>query len=227
MNSTHSQSYNSENIDHEIFWNEFRKIVGVLQSDLDEIEQRLKNDDSQVWGRTYYRTFFAYLEGQAHALKQLFLFYDWWTVDLDTEYKIRNQRRIQNKDGSIKIVDSYIPLVQNIKLLFKAFAVASDIEPIILYDDKSWELLAKAASVRNRIVHPKKSEDLVITDEEIRLIKYVGGWFLSNSALLLKKRVQSDIKTIKAMDESARKQFGLSKESFEFDSLIEEFEDDE
>jgi hypothetical protein len=227
MNSTHSQSYNSENIDHEIFWNEFRKIVGVLQSDLDEIEQRLKNDDSQVWRRTYYRTFFAYLEGQAHALKQLFLFYDWWTVDLDTEYKIRNQRRIQNKDGSIKIVDSYIPLVQNIKLLFKAFAVASDIEPIILYDDKSWELLAKAASVRNRIVHPKKSEDLVITDEEIRLIKYVGGWFLSNSALLLKKRVQSDIKTIKAMDESARKQFGLSKESFEFDSLIEEFEDDE
>jgi hypothetical protein len=227
MNSTHLQPYNFENVDHEIFWNEFQKIVSVLQSDLDEIEKHLNNDDSQIWRRTYYRTFFAYLEGQAHALKQLFLFYDWWTVDLDTEYKIRNQKRIQNKDGAVKVIESYLPLVQNIKLLFKAFAIASGIEPIVSDDDESWKLLAKAASVRNRIVHPKKSEDLVITNEEIRLIKYVGGWFLSNSAQLLKKRVQSDIKTIKAMRESARKQFGLTNEPLDIDSLIEEFEDDE
>ncbi len=227
MNGIHSQPYNSESVDHEIFWNEFRKIVSVLESDLDETEQHLKNNDSQVWRRTFYRSFFAYLEGQTHALKQLFLFYDWWTVDLDTEYKIRNQRHIQNKDGSVKIVDTYLPLVQNIKLLFKAFTTALHIEPIISDSDKSWELLAKAASVRNRIVHPKKSEDLVISDEEIQLIRYVGRWFLSNSAQLLKKRVQADIKTIKAMEESARKQFGLPNESLEIDSLIEEFEDDE
>jgi len=227
MNGTQSQPYNSENVDHEIFWNEFRKIISILQSDLDETEQHLRNNDSQVWRRTFYRSFFAYLEGQTHALKQLFLFFDWWTIDLDTEHKIRNQRHIQNKDGSVKVVDAYLPLVQNVKILFRVFATAAGIEPIISDNDKSWKLLAKAVSVRNRIVHPKKSEDLIISDEEIQLIKYVGGWFLSSSAQLLKKRVETDIKTIKAMDESARKQFGSPIEPSEVDLLMDEFEEDD
>ena len=230
MNSKEQQSYNSETVNHEIFWDEFEKITSILYADLDEAKKHLENKDSQVWRRSFYRTFFAYLEGHTHALKQLFLFFDWWTVDLDTEYKIRNQRKIQ-KDGAVQIVDSYLPLVQNIKLLFKAFAKASRIEPIISDNDKSWELLAKTASIRNRIVHPKKSEDLVISDEEIQLIRHVNKWFLSNSAKLLKKRIQADIKTIKAMDETARKKFGPPTEPSEVDLLMKklekELEDDE
>lgn len=231
MNTKENQSYNSETVDHEIFWDEFRKITSILSADLDEAKERLENNDSQVWRRSYYRTFFAFLEGHTHAWKQLFLFFDWWTVDLDTEYKIRNQRKIINKDGTVQIVDSYLPLIQNIKLLFKAFAKASHIEPIIADNDKSWELLAKTANVRNRIVHPKKSEDLVISDEEIQLIRHVGKWFLKNSARLLKKRVLADIKMIKAMDKTAREKFGPPTETSEADLLMKklekELEDDE
>ncbi|MFZ3078761.1 MAG: hypothetical protein WA109_03670 [Bellilinea sp.] len=225
MNDT--KPFNSETVDPEIFWNEFRKITNILQSDLNETKQHLNTNDSQFWRRTFYRSSFAYLEGQTYALRQLFLFYDWWTVDQDYEDKIRNKKRVQNKDGSENVVFAYLPFVQNIKLLFKAFAIASDIDPLISDNDKAWELLSKAVNVRNRIVHPKKSVDLFISDNEIQLIMYVGGWLLSTSAKLLKKRIQADIKTIKAMDECARKQFGQPIEPSELDLLIEKFENED
>ena len=140
---------------------------------------------------------------------------------------IRNKKRIPTKDGSENIINTYLPLVRDVKLLFKAFAIASDIEPLISDDDKTWELFSKAVNVRNRIVHPKKSEDLIISDKEIQLIKYIGGWFLSTSAILWKKRIQADIKMFKAMEESARKQFGQPIEPSELDLLIEKLENED
>lgn len=221
------QEYNSESIDPEIFWSEFQNITSVLESDLDEIQSQLTTNDSQFWRRTFCRAFFAYLEGQTHALKQLFLFYDWWTVDPDTEHKIRNQKHIQNKDGSTKVIQNYLPLVQNVQLLFKALAVSANIEPIISNNDKSWDLLSKAVNVRNRIVHPKKSEDLIISDDEIQLIRYVGGWYLSNASELLTKRAQLDIKKIKAMDKTAREKFGSSIQLPELDLLLDKFKEED
>lgn len=208
INMNNNQEYNSESVDHEIFWNEYRSIDVTLQADLDEVEQLLNENDNQIWRRTFCRTFFAYLEGQVYLLKQIFLFYDWWTVDVETEYKIRNKKQTKNKDGTPKIIDTRLPLVQNVKLIFKALATAAEIEPIIFDDDEIWKLLARAVNVRNRIVHPKNLEELNISDEEIRLIKYIGGWYLSNAANLLEKRVEKDVKIIEAMKIAAEEKWG-------------------
>jgi hypothetical protein len=203
-----NQEYNSESVDQEIFWNEYQSIDATLQSDLDEIERLLNENDNQIWRRAFCRTFFAYLEGQVYLLKQIFLFYDWWTVDVETEYKIRNQKQTTNKDSTPKIIDVRLPLVQNIKLIFKALATAARIEPIVFDDDEVWKLLARAVNVRNRIVHPKNLEELNISDEEIRLIKYVGGWYLSNAANLLGKRIEKDLKIVEAMNKTADEKWG-------------------
>ena len=210
MNSLSDQHerFDSESVNPQIFWDEFQKISSILESEMDEIINHLKNNDSQVWRRVFCRTFFAYLEGEVYSLKQLFLFYDWWVVEEEAELKIRNQKLIKNQDGTTKVIDAYLPLIQNVKLIFDAFAAAAEIKPLISENDECWNLLSRAVKIRNRIVHPKRSEDLTISDEEIELIREIGRWYLSNSALLLEKRAEALFRLIQIMEKAAMEQFG-------------------
>lgn len=204
----HNERIDADTVDSQEFWDEFWKITGILESELNEIADHLRDNDGQIWRRVFCRTFFAYLEGHLYSLQQLFLFYDWWTVDDETELKIRNQKIVENQDGASKIVSAYLPLVQNIKLLFAALAIASGIESTISKNDQYWEKLSKAVKVRNRVVHPKRSEDMTISDEEIALIEEVRKWYLQNASLLLKKRAEAYLHMIQVMEKAAEKKFG-------------------
>jgi hypothetical protein len=215
-------NYNSDNFDQDIFWKENNRISEVLISDLNEVVYHLVKEDTQLWRRTYCRTLFAFLEGETFALRQIFLFFDWFIVDEEYEDKIRNIKRILTDDGSENFLDAYLPLVQNVKLLINAFAIASDTDLIISSNDKIWELLAASVKIRNRIVHPKRSTDLIITDNDLNLISGVHNWFVETSADLLAKRAERDIRTAKALDETAEKVFGVHIDQTDLVSILEE-----
>ena len=192
----------------QIFWDEFNKVTQLLDSDLVEIKKLLDSKDSQLWRRVYYRTFFSYLEGYIHSLSQMFLFFDWFTVDEETEIKIRNKRIFSKKDDSKKLVDNYLPINKRLKLVFDSIAKAADVDPIIPNKSSFWVELSDAVNVRNRVVHPKNSEDLIISDKEIELVHKVGMKFMRGTMGLLRKRAKAYLDMYNAMLESAKATFG-------------------
>jgi hypothetical protein len=213
MNSLNEQSerFDSDSVPRHVFWDENRKLTSILESDLFEIAYHLKINDSQVWRRVYCRTFFSYLDGQVFSLRSTFLFYDWFVLTEDAELKIRNQKIITRKDGTVRVINSHLTLIENIKRVFKAFAIAADVDPIIADDDECWKKLSRANKIRNRITHPKKSDDLTINDTEMALIMEVGEWYLFNAALLLEKRIEAYQRMIQAMRKGANKRFSKKK----------------
>jgi hypothetical protein len=45
------------------------------------------------------------------------------------------------------------------------------------YGDGGWEALKKAIDVRDRLVHPKVSEDVNVSDAELKLVRRAHKWF--------------------------------------------------
>ncbi|OEU64732.1 MAG: hypothetical protein BA863_07580 [Desulfovibrio sp. S3730MH75] len=197
----------SDSTDDNVFWSEFNKVTELLDYDLTEIKKILDSNDTQLWRRVYYRTFFSYLDGFVYSLGQMFLFFDWFVVDDETEIKIRNKRIIKKKDNSKILADRFIPINKRLKLVFDSIAKAADTDPIIPSSSSFWTELSITSDVRNRIVHPKKSEDLFISDNEIELIHKVGMAFMLATSELLKKRAEAYLDMYDAMLESAKKTF--------------------
>ena len=138
----------------------------------------------------------------------MFLFFDWFVVDEETEIKIRNKRIVQKADGTKVLVDKYLPINKHLKLVFDSIAKAADAKSVISENDTFWFDLSNAVKVRNRIVHPKTSKDFFISDDEISLVHNVGIAFVIATCKLLKKRAEADIKLANIMREAAKKKFG-------------------
>ena len=62
-----------------------------------------------------------------------------------------------------------MPLSQDIKFTIQIFLEINYSFSEIVYKKEDWYQLVQAIKIRNRIVHPKKASDLLITDIEFNL----------------------------------------------------------
>ena len=56
--------------------------------------------------------------------------------------------------------------------------------------------------IRNRIIHPKRPKEIVITDEEMKIIRVTELWFMNTVIEIMRKSVISLRGQIKGMSRS-------------------------
>jgi hypothetical protein len=195
-----------ENFDRNVFNIEITKITRLLRDDLDKIDQLLKKSDEQVWRRELYKAYFVYLEGFIYSLKQQLLFHDWYLLPEKQELLLRQIRKVNITENKTVLLPKYYSLSESVRLLFTAYENVIGIN-IIDNDQTPWNNLGLAIKVRNRIVHPKSSIELNITNQEIQLLNEVNQWFFTTAGKLMHKRYQVELRLIRIMRISARKQF--------------------
>ncbi|MCA0354702.1 MAG: hypothetical protein LCH85_22135 [Chloroflexi bacterium] len=148
---------------------------------IDDLKKRgYSSEELQFWYRAVIRSLFAWIEGVIYRLKQFSIEYDGvlsekldsklYSSLLDTEYQI-------NEKGEIVKSDKFIPLPRNLIFAFKIYAHVYNCQYNVETSTHHWRNFRDAIKIRNRITHPKVSDDITITEDEVLLIKDVRKWF--------------------------------------------------
>ena len=146
-------------------------------------QEPITNTVDLFWRRAYVRSVFAFIEGITYSLKLLaFEDKDEPHVDFspaELAFLLEEDFDLNDK-GEVVSVPAKISFAKNIRFAFRAIARANSVAFELKVSDAGWEALKKAAKVRDRLMHPKTINDLVITNDDIELVLKGSGWFVEN-----------------------------------------------
>jgi hypothetical protein len=141
------------------------------------------DDEEQLHRRTLVRTMFAWIEGSVFALKREVLeHHELGRLSLSAaECAILREESYTLRDsGAIDVSPSYARLLPNIKFTFPVYARAwgksFEFDPP-LSAELRWQKLHRAHQIRNRLMHPKSIEQLVVSDSDLEDVLSGASWF--------------------------------------------------
>lgn len=158
---------------------ELKRIFAVLKNDLDRARELGLADPSQYALRTLFRTYFAFVEGIAFQLRQITLASLQGTNLLTIEeLALLREKRFQlNSKGVPEAKENYQQMLPN--LLFSVHCYVKNHGATYRPDTAhhEWESMRKAVLVRNRLMHPRSTSDLEITEQDSQHFVAGAAWW--------------------------------------------------
>lgn len=153
-----------------------RTLVGDVQSAL----ARLGVSDTEAHRREAVRTTFAAIEGVAWVYREHVRTF---TQDLGSmtpllDFALQEKTYAVNDRGDLTEQTRFIPLTAMIRLTTQV-AERSCPGLVVDFGHVGWSNLKLAIGVRNRLVHPKTTEDLAITQGDLEIAKSGFFWLLA------------------------------------------------
>ncbi|WP_020606532.1 hypothetical protein [Spirosoma spitsbergense] len=144
-------------------------------------ELLLETADVPFHRRTYIRTIFASIEGCVWIMKQVCLYAEKspdapempiseYLLLSETEYSLKS-------NGDIREQARFLSLNDNLQFVTKVVNYRHSAGIELGVGTKAWQNFQDAIKIRNRITHPKSSDDVTITDTEMQLCIGVSHWF--------------------------------------------------
>jgi hypothetical protein len=158
-------------------------LLRPLFNDVNECDDVLEKSDTQFARRSLIRAAFAYHEGCIYWLKQ---HVKNWLIKMGMKNNnIEIVKLLLLDDSSFKPDQNGKIVEEPLRISFRndcAFVLRTAAEcgghdPVKLFSDNGWREMQVALDVRHRITHPKKPEDLDITDSELDSLRESFRWF--------------------------------------------------
>ncbi|MBD2701857.1 hypothetical protein IC229_14500 [Spirosoma sp. BT702] len=144
-------------------------------------ELLLETVDIPFHRRTYIRTIFASIEGSIWLMKQVCLVAEKSPDSPEmpvSEYLLLSETDYSLKsNGDVRQQAKFLPLTDNLQFVAKVLNYRHSAGINLGVGTKGWENFQEAIKIRNRITHPKSSDDYAITDTEMQLCIKVSHWF--------------------------------------------------
>src|SRR5206468_3682365 len=137
---------------------------------------------SQFDRRNLVRSSFAAVEGLTWALKVAALrVHDTGSVQFDEgEVAILSERRFDlGDDGNVRRAYAQIPIKKNLRFAWRAFAKANKVDVTLDCGSPWWKDFGEAKKIRDRLVHPKSTSDLYVTEAEVQTMNRALVWWAS------------------------------------------------
>jgi len=155
--------------------------MAKLLEDTSAAESYLYQNDTQFARRAYIRSIFASFEGIVWLLKQVCLHapsvsgprkFDPAEFALlqDQTYDLKN-------NGETWTQTKFLRLPDNFRFTFSVFNRLLQAQIDLGVGGAPWDRFLRSLDVRHRITHPKKTAELDISDQEIKLCQEVSSWF--------------------------------------------------
>lgn len=179
----------------------------VLAEDLRLIKEALReNVESQCLRRQLIRAFASSLEAHVFYLKRVVLFIKsaaFTTLLIDSKLRDAASRFVDmsfrtdelqllrecnaevNDSGTIRSSPKFIQVVRNIKFAQDCYRRALKLSTKLDYSNHGWSCLRNTVELRNKLTHPKSSEDLCVRDEDLRSFAAAEEWFVSATDSML------------------------------------------
>ena len=159
----------------------FKSLTSILIDDCCKSHEELEKEDTQFKRRSYVKAFFTMIEGQVYLMKQLALALHKGghlrlsraelTLLSDIIYDL-------NGEGKAYIKTRYSSITNSLKFILNIYDRVSEANLPIDRQSNDWQKFMKAIMIRNRITHPKKPIDMIISDEDLHLISLASIWWI-------------------------------------------------
>jgi hypothetical protein len=162
---------------------EINKIIGF---DIRMCEENISRNapvtemTDQFWRRNLIRALFAGIEAVVYDLKQLAIAVSEAPgIDLTPgdRYVLLEKDYVLQNNGAVKPRDAKIRTLDNLCFVFRAFSAlhlsVREIDP----NDAGWKALVGATKIRDRLMHPKGSRSLVVTNTDLDSVQAATRWF--------------------------------------------------
>jgi len=172
-------------------------LLRPLFDDVVECEELLDRSDTQFARRALVRAAFAFNEGYVYWLKeqvtQWLLGKGWTTnkIEITKLLLLSDDTYRPNRQGNIESEPNRIPFLNYCAFVFRTAAECSGSDATLLFSDNGWNEMHTALAVRHRITHPKKPEDLEITDNELYSVSEGHRWLFNSLVHILNAMLQN------------------------------------
>lgn len=175
--------------------------VDELGHDVTEAEKLLRLVSSQTNRRAYTRTAFSAIEGIANNLKLQVLDEmeprDLSIAELAT---LREEAYSINGKGEPYAQPRFIRLEDNLAFALRMYMRLHGLECEIDRSGTGWQSFKNALQIRHRVTHPRRADDLMISDVEIGTVELAYGWFMQTVIANMTKvnaHLQSQLEKLK------------------------------
>ena len=169
---------------------ELSHIYDILSADVHRANNTVRARGEAAAQRELIRAIFAFVEGMTYRMKQLA-----HDTILDRELSVPDgtllllcdSQPIVTEQGEVELRPAKVRLKPSIRLAFAAVAQSFEVDNGLRIDVAGWAALGRAQLVRNRLMHPKRSDDLEVRANELVDARLAYDWFKGESATLLRK----------------------------------------
>lgn len=134
--------------------------------------------------RLFVRSVFAFIEAAVYRIKSGALFWDTSKL-LPQEIALINEEDYELDDsGAVKTRKARLRFFGNFRFAFAVAAKAAGVTYQLDVGGDGWRALRDALKVRDRLMHPKRSADLVVTDAEVRGTLEAFRWVMDQMGKL-------------------------------------------
>jgi hypothetical protein len=167
-----------------VAWNgkDFMGMLTILSMDLLETYERIQTDPfHQPARRAWVRTFCSQVEAFAFGTKQMlasFGEFPWIKLTPHDVLLLREQAYEITNNGEVKLKgERFVPIQTNLKFIARIAARALEFDYQLDTNSDGWRALVATFGIRNRLVHPKAAADLIVTDDELKVVTAAQNWF--------------------------------------------------
>jgi hypothetical protein len=167
---------------------ELREVFDVLGQDILTSRNMVKENDSPFWRRTLVRSLFACIEGMSYRMKYVALIMARnHSVRLSPAERalMKEESYDLNDKGEAAISKSKLRTADNLLFSLKIAARACKTPFEIDKGGEGWGSFKDALKIRDRITHPKNSQDLLISDEELNIVWKTINWYVDSMTHVL------------------------------------------
>ncbi len=160
-------------------------ILKEIMKDISVTEKLLKENNTQEYRRIHIRILFTSLESVLSIIKDITQELLFSNFDKGGELNIQKASLLDNysyrigKTGKIKRVNNIISFKDNTAFTLRSFAEEAGVS-INFFGDSGWQSFQEAIKIRNKITHPKIEKDLLISDENMKVLGNAQRWFMDS-----------------------------------------------
>jgi len=174
---------------------ELKATYTILAADLDCVVAIGKQANTPFAQRMLVRTHFAFVEGLTHQLCQVASA----SVSLAPEVftpaehaMLRGETYDLDEQGHAISRPARLPLNSRIRLALAAYPRIHGAEFTPDFGGTGWESLQRAIKVRDRLMHPKSSQELTLSDTDLGSVVRGAAWFRDTVLALLRSCEEAD-----------------------------------
>lgn len=123
------------------------------------------------------RSVFAFIDAMAYQLKQDGLNYPVGNRLSSAERTLCAEESYElSQNGEIEPRPARLRFLPNLRFAFRVVAKAAEIDFSLDVSGSGWDAVRDGVRVRDRLMHPKRVDDLIVTDDEIRTCLWAFIW---------------------------------------------------
>lgn len=167
----------------------------VLKSDVDQCKENLSDTHTGFWDRTYTKTTFSMIEGVSFRVRQYIVAAatsSIYTIDSPSLNFLNELTYKLDKNGKIEEKNEYLIFLPGFKFTFKTWGNCLNMEDFVekAFSHNGFSDFKKSVEIRNRLTHPKTTQEMLVSETELKIIKSAEQWFHSLVTPLLEKALE-------------------------------------